>query len=562
MRNRRVLGAVGAVLALVVPAGCAALPTSGEPHEFAIEAPQREPLRQYGSAPQVGSTPERLVDDFLLASSAGTYDDYATARLYLTAEASVAWHPGEQVIIFPSDSPPEPLQQSEDGGTAEVVLTMETIGSLDGTGVLNATRTAGTTTSSFVLERNADGEWRIAQLEPGLILSQSAFLNTYQLLNIFFPSADLTALVPDPRWLPRTRAASHLMQGLIDGPSENIMPAVTGALGANLALPTAGVDVKDRVATVVLEGGARISQEERMALYWSIHQTLKQLPAVQTISVRLNGVELSEAALPEGPTYRLDRVVGVKEGAIVSGSSQGSIVIATAKQAGEDARYPIVGPLVTSPYAWVNPNVGTLSTMDSEDLDGDLAPTVHEVEAPSAPSVDRWGSVWVTSGVGAGSVLVVQPGGALQTVTVGREGVAEKVTVSPDGARAAVLMKTGERREVVLAAVVRDEESGGYTLAQAHVVTQISDGATDITWIGDATLAALVGGGSGEPTVEIYPLDGWVQTMSAPSEMVRLTASATVGSLIVQGADSTAYQRVGAAWIELHDELSMLSYAG
>ncbi len=562
MRIRKALGAVVAALALILPAGCAALPTTGEPHEFAIEAPQREPLRQYGSAPQVGSTPERLVDDFLLASSAGTYDDYATARLYLTAEASVSWHPGEQVIIFPSESPPEPEKQSESSESAEVVLSLQTIGSIDGSGVLNATGTVGTTTSTFVLERNLDGEWRIAQLEPGLILSQSAFLNTYQLLNLFFPSADLAALVPDPRWVPRTRAASHLVQGLIDGPSEATMPAVRGQLGANLALPTAGVDVKDRVATVVLEGGARISEEEKSALYWSIHQTLKQLPAVQTIVVRLNGVELEETLLPKGLDYRLDRIVGVSDGSVISASSLASLVVATAEQAGDGARDPAVGPLATSPYAWVNPDADTLTTVDLEDAGPEVVFDVHEVAALGAPSVDRWGAVWITSDGMVGSVVVVQPLGGPQMVAVGREGIAEQVSISPDGARAAILMSVGDHREVVLAAVVRDAESGNYTLAQPYVVAQISADATDLTWVGEATLAALVDGGTGEPTVQVYPLGGWLQTMSAPSGISRLTASSTLGSLIVQGPDSTAYQRVGAAWIELPDELAWVSYAG
>lgn len=561
MSVRRALAATLAFLALLLPAGCAALPTSGEPHEFAIEAPQREPLRQYGSAPQPGSSPERLVEDFLLASSAGTYDDYATARLYLTPEASVTWHPGEQVVIFPSDSPPEPETKTELTSVSEVVLTLHTIGSVDTAGLLNTTESGGTTSVSFVLERNNDGEWRIATLEAGLILSQSAFLNSYQEVNLYFPSADLMALIPDPRWYPRARVASHLVQGLIDGPAEMIAPAVTGDLAASLSLPTAGVDVKDRVATVVLEGSARSSEEEKLNLYWSLHATLRQLPAVQTVTVRLNGVELPEDMLPHGPDYRLDRLVGIRDGSIVSGTTTTTLLVADASQAGEGAAEPAVGPLTTSPYAWVNPQLGALNIVDML-ADGGRSNQALEVVEPGAPSIDRWGSVWLTSGAVADAVIVVSPSGQTQTVALDREGQPQVVALSPDGARAAVLLQVGDQTEVILAAVVRDDTSGAYKLEQPYVAAQMSPEVTDLTWVGEATLAALVRGASGEPMVESYPLGGWLQTMSAPSSVVRITAASILGSLIVQAADGTAYQRVGAAWIALPGELEQVSYAG
>lgn len=561
MSFRRALMAALAFIALILPAGCAALPTSGEPHEFAIEAPQREPLRQYGSAPQRGSSPERLVEDFLLASAAGTFDDYATARLYLTSAASVRWHPGEQVVIFPSDAPPEPETQVELTSSAEVVLTLHTIGSVDNRGMLSATESGGTTSASFALERNNEGEWRIAELEAGLILSQSAFLNGYQSANLYFPSRDLSALVPDPRWYPRNRVASHLVQGLIDGPAESVVPAVTGDLAANLTLPMAGVGVKDRRATVVLEGPTRASEPEKTALYWSLYTTLRQLPAVQLVTARVNGVELPEDTVPSGPDYRLERLVGISNGSIVSGTMTTTLVVADVEEAGEDPTEPTVGPLTTSPYAWVNPELGTLSIVTLT-ADGGRKSSVVEVAEPGAPSVDRWSSVWLVSGAVNDGVIVVPESGQPQTVLLGREGEPRVVAVSPDGSRVAVLLQVGEQAEVILAAVVHDDTTGEYTLEQSHVAAQISADAIDLTWVGETTLAALVVGASGEPVVEAYPLGGWLQTMSAPSSAVRLTASTTLGSLIVQAEDGSAYQRAGAAWIALSGELGQVSYAG
>ena len=51
MRLRKILWGCLGVVALLAPSACSSLPQTGEPHEFAIEAPQRDPVRQFGAAP-------------------------------------------------------------------------------------------------------------------------------------------------------------------------------------------------------------------------------------------------------------------------------------------------------------------------------------------------------------------------------------------------------------------------------------------------------------------------------------------------------------------------------
>lgn len=226
------------------------------------------------------------------------YDDFATARLYLQPEASATWRPNLQVAVFSSDFSPSPELKDRQGKSAQVSLSLSTVGTVNESGVLSVSVTPGSVSTEFTLTLNEDGEWRIAELADGVILSQSAFTNAYQNVNLLFPSSDLSGLVPDPRWYPRSRVAAYLMQGLIEGPVESLAPAVVGDLAADLTMPTAGVEVQDRVAMIDLEGNSSSSEAERSALIWQISQTVTQVASVQSVEIRLNGVELDELGRP------------------------------------------------------------------------------------------------------------------------------------------------------------------------------------------------------------------------------------------------------------------------
>ena len=558
MKKSRLLMAVLGVLAILVPTACSTLPQDGEPHEFAIEAPQRDPVRQFGSAPQAGSSPTLLVEDFLRATAAGMYDDFATARLYLQPEASATWRPNLQVAVFPSDFSPSPELRDRQGEEAQVSLSLTTIGTVNEAGVLSASVSPGSVSTEFTLTLNEDGEWRIAGLADGVILSQSAFTSAYQSVNLLFPSTDLSGLVPDPRWYPRSRVAAYLVQGLIDGPVESLVPAVVGDLAADLSLPTAGVEVQDRIATVDLEGNASASEAERNALIWQISETVTQVASVQSVEIRLNGVELDESDIPTGPAYRLDRAVGLIDGAVVIGSTSLSTEVANAATVGANALNPALGPVDEAPVAWVNSEPGRLAVMSL----GSPEPRDIPMPGATAPSIDRFGVVWVSSPNLPNAVWAVAPGRDPVQVSVPFDGEIVKVTVSPDGSRALLLTRDGRGSRVQLATVRRNDTEAQYGLESVSEVDLFSSDIEDLTWIGETTIATLAPGTDTEATIEVFSLGGWMQVLSAPPKVSRITAGATLGSLLVQRSDGTAFQRAGAAWIELDDAAQQISFAG
>ena len=82
MRRRLMPLAVAACLAL---AGCTSLPTSSAPAPFDVSARDSNGIQVSAEGPSDGADAATLVSDFLLACAAGPQDDYATARLFLSA---------------------------------------------------------------------------------------------------------------------------------------------------------------------------------------------------------------------------------------------------------------------------------------------------------------------------------------------------------------------------------------------------------------------------------------------------------------------------------------------
>ena len=91
---------IGAILAALLTAGCATIPSSGPVESTPIPAPQGGGggATVIVEPPQRGWTPEQVVSGFLLASSSFTHH-HAVARQYLTPAASRLWQPGSEVTI-------------------------------------------------------------------------------------------------------------------------------------------------------------------------------------------------------------------------------------------------------------------------------------------------------------------------------------------------------------------------------------------------------------------------------------------------------------------------------
>ena len=128
MRRRLMPLAVAACLAL---AGCASLPTSSAPAPFDVSARDGSGIQFSAEGPSDGADAATLVSDFLLACAAGPQDDYATARLFLSAASARSWQPETEILIYDTDAAPAVTAGSENGSEVDVTVSVLGVASID-----------------------------------------------------------------------------------------------------------------------------------------------------------------------------------------------------------------------------------------------------------------------------------------------------------------------------------------------------------------------------------------------------------------------------------------------
>lgn len=542
-RTRKMV-VVASVVAFAV-AGCAQLPTSGAPREFKMVVPDSEPLNQIGASPQDGSTPSQLVTDFMRASAAGAFDDYMAAREYLMPTAALTWQPTSQVTVFPTDHMPSTAEVEGGSATAvDVEVDVPTTATLDDAGFLHQIPNEISSTLKFKLAKNDKGEWRIAALDDGIIISQSSFQAGFNQYNVYFASTDGRALIPDPRWVPRTRknGAAHLAQAILNGPPEILAGATKNNLAEGLDLTGVSVDVTDdQVAQVNLHGEGPVSAESKRLLQWQFEQTLTQYSTVQKVEVIVNKAPLSPEVSPTPPRYDLDRSIWVQDGAIREGVENDSRVVVTPEVAGTEPKFPAVGPLIDSPVAWVTgENAVMIQPL------GATSPMNISIADPSRPSIDRWGNTWISAKGNRGAVTVIKPDGGTMNVDTGlNERQVEALSVSSDGARIALITKAADGATVWIGTVAWHDD-GTISVSKLSADNRIGNPALDIAWANPTTLLVLTG--TKDRSIESVPIGGFATKYPAPADAVWVSSGSGSGGWTTQRADQEEFQRVGATW--------------
>jgi hypothetical protein len=272
---------IAVVLALVLAAGCATVPTSGpvEHHEpqqaGASNGVQVAPL-----PPADGATQLLVVEGFLHAMS--TYEaGYQVARQYLTTDAAKRWHPEAGVQVYADGYPPTETDQT-------VVLIAPLTGTIDSTGVYRPA--SGQLRQDFVLVRNDLGQWRISNPPNGLVVSRYLFSTGFTSVDVDFVAATGDVMLPDPRYFPTGDSAlSAAATAVVEGPSAWLSPlvghgAVTGVTVDSVVLDSRGA------ASVHLGGTAEaLSRDQRELLLAELGYTLTGFDQVRVVQVSADG---------------------------------------------------------------------------------------------------------------------------------------------------------------------------------------------------------------------------------------------------------------------------------
>ena len=574
----RVLAA--AVLAAAVTA-CAGIPTSG-PVEAGRELrldPENEGVPFIAEPPRPGASPEDVVRGFLRAG-ADFREDHAVARLYLTAPARQQWNPDAGTTVYDSITPPE----ASEGDV--VVVSAPAVARIDEEGSYRRTSEGAVDERSFVMTR-VQGEWRIARLEDGLLLSRLDVQETYRQVSLYFLAPARNTLVPDPVLLPQLPGLStQLVSRLLQGPTRELRGAVRTAFPTGTSLDVESVPVADGLATVRLDETALAADEDdREAMSAQIVWTLKQLgPEVSRVSITAGDEDLVTSGVaaeqprdswgsfdPDG--LRADpSVYVVGDGAVrrlVDGTFE---PVAGAAGTGEVA---LRTPAVSGDLARVAAVSADGATLFTGRLEPDAALTaVAQGRDLGAPSWDPLGNLWFLDRTDG--VLWVLPDGGTRALRVGvptdLPGPLSAVAVSRNGVRVAVLAGRGGAARLLVGAItgadlLEGDESAEDTVGVGGLEEPVPGlrAVRDVAWADSGTLVAL-GSQDGLPVrpvylsvdgferVDVEPLSRLVSVTAAPSPAENPLVGATSRGEIVQSSS-------GRGWVSL-GEGSDPTYSG
>ena len=548
MKRRLMPLALAACLAL---AGCTSLPTSSAPAPFDVSAKDGSGIQFSAEGPSADADAATLVNDFLLACAAGPQDDYATARLFLSAASARSWQPETEILVYDTDTAPSVTAGSETATQVDVTVAVLGVASVDAFGVL--TRVAASTVSrTFTLVRE-EGQWRINNPENMVLMSRASFTASFSLANLYFPTAEGGDLVADPRWYPSRRLASHLLAGLVEGPRQSLAPVTANAIPAGTTVPSQGLDVADGVARVELNAVMPSSESARTTLAWELVRTLTQGADVSRVNASLSGDVLDTQAIPVPPTYSLDTLVGAGPGGVglVSSSSVTELAAVT------DASNPTVSPVDSSLVAWS----GTDGVYAQR---GGTTVAFLPGQAPLGPSVDRFGWVW-----GPATVSSVSVGGGVDgafSVSVESEsaGQIRAVRISPDGTRALVLR--GSDATAWVGVVERGASGRPLAIRSLEEIPLEHGSVVDASWTTPPGLALVVRATGEDDQLVTMPLGGLPSNVSLPIHVTSMSAGGSSSAVVITGTDAAGMEQVlirsGALWQNAPDTLTSARYAG
>lgn len=539
--------ALGLLLAIGIPAGCATLPTTGP----VVSEPRRSQASDLGGAaidpdpPAAGASPSLIIDGFLHAMA--TYQPgYPLARQYLTSAAKTSWKPEAGVLVYADGTEPT---VTADKVSMEVPL----VGTVGADGAFDAAGD-GMWSHDFGLAKE-NGEWRISAPPTGILISRYLFASGFVRHDVFFLDSTRTTLVPDARYVARgNRTPNTVLRMLLSGPSGWLAPSVVSA--APKAAAIVG-NVTDSGEITVPFSEVPANPADRSLMCAQIAALLRQLPDVTTgfrLTAQGAAVDITEqradGSIPFSMADRYDPLPALTSQLFALGD--GHLVRApdtfggTAKVVSGDfgtQTWEATAVAVGTDGVGAALLVGTQIIRGT--VDGQGTKSVLARQGLVRPQFSRDGGLWTMTT--SGEVWRIDADHAVQVKAPGLEGRSVVAfRISPDGQRIAVVTTSNGTREVGLLRIER-----GTTLAVTgwRSVPLLLDstpivGALDVGWSSATSLSVLAGVGRPADVVEV-DIDGVVLHDDGRSD----TWSATSLAVTARGSRKAVGDSTGAVWL-------------
>lgn len=526
--------------------GCAALPSAGEVHQVRLDDGHADPLVQTADLPLVGAEPTEIVSGFLRACAAGVNESFATARQYLTGPVASGWRPEATVRIYPL--PDSPTITKDETGAVKVMATV--LSTVDANGVYTPSGEDKQVEMSFSLTRDAQGQWRIADLEDGVLLPASSFFPAFVCVPLFFLTSDGGHWVAEARWVHSRSAARGVVTRLLGGPSPWLSGVASALVPSGMTLDDpSSLTAVDGVVTVNLSSATPQPAGLLAQLSAQLHTSLSVLDTVSQVRVAVNGAWVAPAAGLPNPLSDPGRPLLVSEGAVVRGvGADREILTDLVTLGGSQVRHPVAGP-DTSVYAL---DRGSLLRFV---LGSDAASVVYSAPDQEAtqdgllpPVVDADGWVWTGA---KGQLVVVNARGTSYEIKADwLDGTVSAFDLSAECGRVALVVVGPQETRVAVCHVLREGgDAHPSALGQPQWVKSTS--AKQVAWTGPATLAVLMESEDGGEVVRLKTVGGSYEDAPAVKGTVSLAGGRTDGDLLACDSHSVLWRRSGSTWLEV-----------
>lgn len=497
--------------------------------------------------PSKGATQEEILRGFLAATTAAQ-NNYGIARSYLAAEASDVWNPYESTLVRAREGV---IAQVDE---ATLTYSVPIVASVDAVGRYSVADDAATQTLPAFRFVQEEGEWRIAELGNGILISQQAFPSAFSQHTLYYWDAAFRNLVPDLRWFPsRSEVATRIVRAVLEPPTSWLgQGATVSAIPAGTQLALAPVSVEAGIAQIDLTSEVlSLTDVERQRLRLQLAASLRAVSGV--VGVQLT-VDQNAVAIPDWTAGAPDVVPQVDPRVLLR--TEEGFGFAT----GAD-----VEPLGTLSPAIIELGATAVALASSRTLAtaltaegvwalraGDSPPVLLD-DRPGliAPSIDGYQFVWSATAVSTGSIRATELDGTVHEVEAALPDDARivSIAVSRDDARVLLMLDGPGGPRLVHTAVIRDEASGvPVRLGELRDLPLNGDTAVDATWVDEVRVASITRTGE-QSLVELHELGGRSRPLGLPQGGLQIVGgNGGVDGVRVLGIDGVVFEPRGSGW--------------
>ena len=538
--------------------GCAGIPTSSQVYfgEEISEDASTQFVRVIARPPSKDMSPEEIVRGFLDAC-ADPSENYGIARQYLAIESAGAWNPLTGIEIYEASS----IEVA--GDAPSLTVAAGKLGTISDLGRYQSGDPGDQISKSFELAQDSGGQWRIAKLSDGILLSSGDVDRSFRSFPIYFLRTDLTSLVTDSVLVPvsNSGAATSLVKALLDGPSPYLSPVATSAFPVGTSLTYGSVPITNGIAQVDLSNEILGADEAtRSALSAQLVWTLSTLANVSAVQITVSGQPLALtnvgsiqttqdwkdlSALPNPELVNLNVIRNEKILAVQNDT--------------ENLKYIFKAPLVfampntqDTKVAVVSADLKSLLVTNSTESSFEL---IAQGDQISKPTWDRDGNIYYSDfGQGVREVLT---DGTVRVVSVdastfGTADQVKQVSVSNDGVRVAVVISNGIQDVVAVGAIFKTDTET--RIIGLHRIERSINSIRDIAWSTPTSISVI---GTDETNsdllFDVSLLDGKTKLFSTPVGAQQIAVDGTGKLFIsaVDGAKQLVYQQSFGSWSQV-----------